>query len=838
MSSQSQQRSLDTRQGGLHEVARAPARRWHQQQQQQPQVSADSPTACVALSAAMPAAAPAVSSTSAAPPVALAVSSVAHKDPHTRPRVYLVWHKQGDLRLHDHEPLSRAHLAQPRLPVLHLHVFESFWFGFTRVGHFPKTGALRAAFWVECVADLRASLRERGQDLCIRFGCSAAQAVRELAKHVDVFKAFAVSEVCSEELALEADFERALADVSGGRAPLIRCWSYTLHHVEDLEALASPPDKWITPYLSFGAFKRQVADSGCRIRPVAFEWQEQVVGDGSFALSPPPLTGSAEPEAFWGRVPSLPELGFSEQDTAAALQPDPRAWFPWRGGESAALARLEEFIWDQNGLRQYVGTTDWSVPGKCAASRNQTSKLSPYLAFGCLSPRFLYWEALRYERKDRCKGVRGLINSLLWRDFYRFTVYYAWGTRMFHLFGPTSCGSVPGGHREPTKWCCKHYNNMFGGSDPRMWTWGKDREKFRRWTDGTTGYPFVDAAMLELKATGFLHHLSRETVGWFFNKDFQLDWRLAAEWFESCLVDYDCVLNWGNWVYFILTQLPAREDDRPGGGPRYTLPRYSPFLMCSQVLDWGSEHDPTAAYVKKWLPQLQALPVELAREPWRLLGSDGGGVAALAMLLLGREEEGSRDDGVDGEEPWACGSCTLQNEPWRRTCDICGVPRFGSRRALGGHDGGDVEVAAAMQLGVYAQPPIVPPPPDQDGDYWQQYLDSVAAGAIPEEDGRWDASGATRRQQGRDMESSVTAAAARGWALLPASALPLAVGAATGGCSAAGAAAGGGLREDGGSPSGPQSSSPLAGSALGKKKGTRWAVRGERSTAVAERVGA
>ena len=89
--------------------------------------------------------------------------------------------------------------------------------------------------------------------------------------------------------------------------------------------------------------------------------------------------------------------------------------------------------------------------------------------------------------------------------------------------------------------------------------------------------------MLELRETGYMHHLSRETAGWFFVRDLRLDWRLGAEWFESCLVDYDCVLNWGNWAYFILHQLPARVDDRPGGGPRYTLPRYSDHLMTSQV---------------------------------------------------------------------------------------------------------------------------------------------------------------------------------------------------------------------------------------------------------------
>ena len=184
-------------------------------------------------------------------------------------------------------------------------------------------------------------------------------------------------------------------------------------------------------------------------------------------------------------------------------------------------------------------------------------------------------------------------------------VYFAWGDRLYHLYGPMSCGSVPGGHKIPTKWlgpkvsmcifkdifqrlaktwslcysiflpicsfmflflswrvtdkgqnfrvccgcllsanpsyswfsakckidlqfsgetwatpvfgpnpvftqnlgalfsvfrwCCKHYNNLFGGSDPRLWTWGKDLNKFRRWADGCTGYPFVDAAMAELK---------------------------------------------------------------------------------------------------------------------------------------------------------------------------------------------------------------------------------------------------------------------------------------------------------------------------------------------------
>eukprot|EP00929_Paragymnodinium_shiwhaense_P034665 TRINITY_DN18832_c0_g1_i1.p1 TRINITY_DN18832_c0_g1~~TRINITY_DN18832_c0_g1_i1.p1 ORF type:complete len:690 (-),score=104.54 TRINITY_DN18832_c0_g1_i1:913-2940(-) len=494
-----------------------------------------------------------------------------------RPRVYVVWHKHSDLRLHDHEPLSRAHLQRPRLPVIHMHVFDAFWFGRTRLGKFRKTGALRARFWLECVADLRASLRGRGQELFLRHGMSAGRAVLELSKEVEIAKIFTYAEVCSEELEREQEVEKALSQIGGRASDLSRCWGYTLHHIDDLKDMAKPPEKWITPYLSFGTFKKEIAT--CKIRPVGYEWRDLAGKDGVVALAPPPQLTSG----FWGALPLLQQLGYSTMEAASVEALDPRSQYPWYGGENPALVRLEEYIWQRRALKQYVGTTDWTSVGKCTASRDQTSKLSPYLAFGCLSPRLLYWEIQRFEKVTHCKGTRGLVNSLLWRDFYRFIVYYAWGDRMFHLYGPTSCGSVPGGHKIPTKWCCKHYNNIFGGSDPRLWEWPKDRGKLQHWIDGTTGYPFVDAAMRELKTTGYLHHLNRETVGWFFVRDVRVDWRLAAEWFESVLVDYDCVLNWGNWVYFILTQLPAREDDRPGGGPRYTLPRYSPYLMASQV---------------------------------------------------------------------------------------------------------------------------------------------------------------------------------------------------------------------------------------------------------------
>ena len=154
------------------------------------------------------------------PPLRLAEPPVAL--PAGRPKVYVVWHKLSDLRLHDHEPLAKAHLEQPGgclelgsrssfvgLPVLHLHVLEQFWFGRTRMG-FPKTGAVRCRFWLDCVEDLRRSLQARSQHLAVRYGMSAAEAFRELAQVVDFVKVFTYAEVCSEELALEAEVEEVL----------------------------------------------------------------------------------------------------------------------------------------------------------------------------------------------------------------------------------------------------------------------------------------------------------------------------------------------------------------------------------------------------------------------------------------------------------------------------------------------------------------------------------------------------------------------------------------------------------------------------------------------------
>mmetsp|Transcript_45513 Transcript_45513/g.94109 ORF Transcript_45513/g.94109 Transcript_45513/m.94109 type:complete len:334 (-) Transcript_45513:189-1190(-) len=105
-----------------------------------------------------------------------------------------------------------------------------------------------------------------------------------------------------------------------------------------------------------------------------------------------------------------------------------------------------------------------------------------------------------------------------------------------------------------------------------------------------------------------------------FDSDLGLDWRMAAEWFESVLIDYEPTANWYNWTYRCLPA--ARQKRSPGE-----------CLGSLEILKWGTQHDPDATYIKRWIPELQSLPSTVAREPWRL-GLNGPGPASSASSGL------------------------------------------------------------------------------------------------------------------------------------------------------------------------------------------------------------
>lgn len=442
----------------------------------------------------------------------------------------LLWYR-NDLRLHDHEPLHRA-LAMGAT-IIPVYCFDPRQFGQTSFG-FPKTGGFRAKFLLESLADLRRSLRSRGSDLILRSGLPE-QVLPELAQVLKVDAIYYHREVTSEEVVVETRLNRALQQQG---IQVKTFWGHTLYHPDDL-----PFDLPHLPEL-FTHFRKQV-ESIAPVRP-------------GF---PSPEKLPALPELAPGELPHLRDLGLEPP------VPCDRAVLPFSGGETAGLKRLDHYFWQQNHLQTYKQTRNGML------GADYSSKFSPWLALGCLSPRYIYAQVQQYEaQRVKNDSTYWLIFELLWRDYFRFI-------------------------------CAKHGNQIFqaAGLQQIELPWKQDWPRFDLWKRGMTGFPLVDATMRELTATGFISNRGRQNVASFLTKNLGIDWRMGAEWFESLLIDYDVCSNWGNWNY-------TAGVGNDGRGFRFF-----------NILKQSQDYDPIGHYVKHWLPELANLPAAKVHTPWRLL---------------------------------------------------------------------------------------------------------------------------------------------------------------------------------------------------------------------------
>eukprot|EP00929_Paragymnodinium_shiwhaense_P064987 TRINITY_DN32629_c0_g1_i1.p1 TRINITY_DN32629_c0_g1~~TRINITY_DN32629_c0_g1_i1.p1 ORF type:complete len:810 (-),score=190.59 TRINITY_DN32629_c0_g1_i1:359-2788(-) len=495
-------------------------------------------------------------------------------------RINVVWFKCTDLRTHDHAALKAAHAEG--LPVLHLYVFDPFWHaGRTRVCGFPKTGALRTRFQLEALADLSERLEAVGHRLCTRLHTSTKACFEELCRDYTVNAVFAFREICSEELRIEGQVRKVLQRSGQGQLRLF--WGFELYHRDDL---TFDPTRTRGAFNSYTAFRKRVEENS-QIRSSKQEEPRFLRGDDS--------------SVAWARAderpPTVQEAMGQTYDARddPGEEKDPRAELKWRGGETAGLARLKEFLWDEDNLGiDYVGATMTTDPSKSCMRDKAMSKFSPWLAHGCISPRLIYEEVKRYERERRkTKSTYWLVHEMVWRDFSRFGSLFA-GTSIFKIGGPQNV--------RPS------------------WPWNTDQQILTAWKDGKTGFPFVDCFMRELKVTGYCNHMGRECSGWFFIGDLGMDWRMGGEWFESVLLDYEPCANWFNWTYRCL---PAAGRGTGATGLLVETPGHT--LAGLEILKWGTQHDPDATYIKRWIPELQSLPATTAREPWRLMLLEGNG---------------------------------------------------------------------------------------------------------------------------------------------------------------------------------------------------------------------
>lgn len=445
-------------------------------------------------------------------------------------RKAIVWFR-NDLRLHDNEALTEAlrHTSE----IYPVFVFdERVFLGDTHFG-FRKTGPFRARFIIESIHDLRQSLRNLNGELYVRVG-KPEDVIAAMMRETGSSWVFCNRERTREEVEVQDALERNIwaqgQEICFSRGKM-------LYHTGDLPfPVPHTPDV-------FTQFRKEL-EKFVRVRDPLPTPQKRFV---------PPAVYLAP-----GEIPSLSDFGHEN------FEDDPRAVLRFTGGETAGLERLQYYLWDSNLIKNYKESRNGLLGG------DYSSKFSPWLANGCLSPKRIYQEIKRFEsERGGNASTYWLFFELMWRDFFRFMAKKH-GNKIFLQGGPK------------------------GQSDPR---WKNDFTRLQRWIDGQTGIPFIDANMLELKYTGFMSNRGRQNVASFLAKDLLVNWQMGAEYFESMLVDYDPCSNYGNWNYVAGVGSDPRED------------RYF------NILTQARKYDPAGTYVKQWLPQLASLPPDKVHQP-------------------------------------------------------------------------------------------------------------------------------------------------------------------------------------------------------------------------------
>jgi deoxyribodipyrimidine photo-lyase len=259
-------------------------------------------------------------------------------------------------------------------------------------------------------------------------------------------------------------------------------------------------------------------------------------------------------ESHRASLPSLEQLGFKPTNLHELRLP---------AGPSGGRSLLAEFLSER--IDGYHDTRDFpAVKGP--------SYLSTHLRFGTLSIRHLASEAFKRSQAGS-RGATTWLSELIWRDFYHQVLH--------------------------------HHPHVVGGAyrheyERIVWEKGRAAEAaWSAWCEGRTGYPLVDAAMAQINQTGYMHNRLRMVVASFLTKDLGLDWRRGEAYFATHLNDFDLAANNGGWQWAASTGCDAQ-----------------PYFRIFNPISQSRKFDPSGKFIRRYLPQLAALPNDLIHAPW------------------------------------------------------------------------------------------------------------------------------------------------------------------------------------------------------------------------------
>ena len=289
--------------------------------------------------------------------------------------------------------------------------------------------------------------------------------------------------------------------------------------------------------------------------PYKNNWMKKVTAADLAEKQVSPADGQLAPipAALRRPIPSLEEIGFEAVDLPA-LHIHP--------GASGAQLLLKDFV---NRISHYQQTRDFpSVKGP--------SYLSVHLRFGTVSTRRL--ARLAYPLAvEGDAGAQTWLGELIWRDFYHQILHH---------------------HPRVVEQSFKP------AYDAIVWETGKEaKQLFAAWCEGRTGYPLVDAAMAQINQTGYMHNRLRMVVASFLVKDLGINWRWGEQYFAQQLIDFDLAANNGGWQWASSSGCDAQ-----------------PYFRIFNPISQSEKFDPQGKFIRRYLPQLAALPNDAIHAPW------------------------------------------------------------------------------------------------------------------------------------------------------------------------------------------------------------------------------
>ena len=406
----------------------------------------------------------------------------------------------------------------------------------SKVAGFWRCGHLRAQFLAESVFDLKRSLHSVGSGLEVRVG-SPGQVIQDLLsafkkESAEVVAVWMTDEEGVEEKREQRDVKQA-AEMAGTN---FRLWNDEKYYVDDRDIGFQDPGQLPDFYT---AWRKKIEPLREAPRPVLPTPSNLAPLPPSMPSQSPPFEIPTTVEEIIARLhkPLDPNLGLFDPPTWPAKATSAH---PFHGGETAGHERIRHII--TRGLITTYKDTRNGMLGP-----DFSTKLSAWLAIGCISARQIHEALLDFEdaRTELGKGVPGygkgenkgtasIRFELLWRDYFRLTTR-KFGARLFNIRG-------------------------FRNDSQPSWNYAqKDKEtqrKVTRFLEGKTGIGLVDASQKELFFTGYTSNRARQNVASFLAKHLSIDWRVGAEWYESCLIDYDVSSNWGNVRQIFYSSLP------------------------------------------------------------------------------------------------------------------------------------------------------------------------------------------------------------------------------------------------------------------------------------------